>query len=317
MSQPRRTGLVVAHLGKGLAVEDSDGQALACHTLRQLATVAVGDRVYWEACGDGQGRVVEILPRSSLLVRPAHGGKTRPVAANLQQVLVVLAPEPEPDFLLADQILAVCEHRGIAAALIFNKTDLYDGQETVEACLREYAAIGYSVYRLSAQQGQGMQALQAALQGKTSMLAGQSGVGKSSITRALLPEQTIRVGDISSHSGLGRRTTTTATLYHLAAYPEQSPSPGACPERSRRGGDLIDSPGVAIFGMAEMNPAILAQSYREFLPHIARCRYNDCAHRGDQGCALAAAVQQGEVSAARYQRYLKLLEKLPNLRPGM
>jgi ribosome biogenesis GTPase len=301
LSQPRRTGLVVAHLGKGLAVEDSDGQVLACHTLRQLATVAVGDRVYWEACGDGQGRVVEILPRSSLLVRPAHGGKTRPVAANLQQVLVVLAPEPEPDFLLADQILAVCEHRGIAAALIFNKTDLYDGRETVEACLREYAAIGYPVYRLSAQRGQGMQALQAALQGKTSMLTGQSGVGKSSITRTLLPEQTIRVGDISSHSGLGRHTTTTATLYHLAAG----------------GGDLIDSPGVAIFGMAEMNPAILAQSYREFLSHIARCRYNDCAHRGDQGCALIAAVQQGEVSAARYQRYLKLLEKLPNLRPGM
>lgn len=301
MSQPPlRTGLVLSHLGKGLAVEDSDGQVLACHTLRQLGTVAVGDRVRWEACGDGQGRVVEILPRSSLLVRPAHGGKTRPVAANLQQVLVVLAPEPEPDFLLADQILAVCEHRGIAAALLFNKTDLYDGRETVEANLREYAAIGYSVFRLSARQGQGMQALQAALQGKTSMLTGQSGVGKSSITRALLPEQSIRVGEVSSHSGLGRHTTTTATLYHLAAC----------------GGDLIDSPGVAIFGMAEMNPAILAQSYREFLPHIARCRYNDCAHRGDQGCALAAAVEQGAVSAARYQRYLKLLEKLPQLRPG-
>lgn len=295
-------GLVVAHLGKSLAVEGPDGRVLACHTLRQLGSVAVGDKVLWEACGDGQGRVVEVLPRTSLLLRPAHGGKTRPVAANLDQVLVVLAPEPEPDFLLTDQILAVCEHRDIGAALLFNKIDLFYGDAAVESQLRGYAAIGYPVFRLSVKQGIGMAELHAALQGKTSMLAGQSGVGKSSISRALLPEHDIRVGHVSALSGLGRHTTTAATLYHLPA----------CPELGRRGGDLIDSPGVAVFGLADMTPGLLAQCYREFRPYLARCRYNDCAHVRDQGCALREAVEKEEVNPARYRRYLKLLEKLPN-----
>lgn len=292
-------GLVIAHLGKSLAVEGPDGQVLACHTLRHLGSVAVGDKVLWESCGDDQGRVMQVLPRTSLLTRPAYGGKTRPVAANLDRVLVVLAPEPEPDFLLADQILAVCENTNIAAGLIFNKIDLFDGNAAIEAQLRDYAAIGYPLFRLSVRDGAGMESLHTALKGKISMLSGQSGVGKSSISRALLPEQTIRVGEISATSGLGRHTTTTATLYHLA-----------------HGGDLIDSPGVAVFGLADMNTGLLAQGYCEFQPFIARCRFNDCLHTKDQGCAVLVAVEQGEISSARYRRYLKLLEKLPVARPG-
>ncbi|WP_054774201.1 ribosome small subunit-dependent GTPase A, partial [Methylogaea oryzae] len=244
-------------------------------------SVAVGDQVLWEPCGDDQGRVVAVLPRRSELLRPAHGGKTRLVAANLDQVLVVMAPEPEPDFLLADQILAVCEHRDIGAVLLFNKIDLFDGDAEVESQLQGYAAIGYPLLRVSVKQGAGMSELQAALAGKTSMLAGQSGVGKSSISRALLPEHDIRVGHISALSGLGRHTTTAATLYHLAA-----------------GGDLIDSPGVAVFGMADMTPAILAQNYRDFQPFLPRCRYNDCAHIKDQAAPCARRWKKGKSAIA-------------------
>ncbi|TAN52630.1 MAG: ribosome small subunit-dependent GTPase A [Methylococcaceae bacterium] len=288
-------GQVIAHLGKSLAVEGSDGNVLTCHTLRQLGSVAVGDRVLWEACGDGQGRVIKILPRSNVLTRPAHGGKTRPVAANLHQVLVVLAPVPTPDFLLVDQIFAICESRDIGLGLVFNKLDLFDGAAEVETALCEYAAIGYPVYRISVHGRIGTDALQSALQGKVSMLSGQSGVGKSSISRMLLSEHNIRIGEVSSASGLGRHTTTTATLYHLAG-----------------GGDLIDSPGVAIFGLADMNAGLLAQGYREFQPYIARCRFNDCLHTRDHGCAVVGAVQQNLISAERYQRYVKLLERLPS-----
>lgn len=296
----QQSGLVIAHLGKSLAVEAADGQVLTCHTLRQLGSVAVGDKVLWEVCGDDQGRVIKVLPRSSVLNRPAHGGKIRPVAANLDQVLVVLAPEPAPDFLLADQILAVCENRNIDAALIFNKIDLFDDDSVVNAQLHDYAAIGYPLFRLSVKNRIGMEQLHATLKDRVSMLSGQSGVGKSSLSRMLLPEQQlIRIGHISNTSGLGRHTTTTATLYHL-------------PD----GGDLIDSPGVAVFGLAEMTAGLLAQGYREFQPHIARCRFNDCLHSKDQGCAVRCAVEQGVISSARYQRYIKLLEKLPNLRPG-
>jgi len=284
-------GLVIAHLGKGLAVESPAGAIVLCHTRRRLGEVAVGDRVLWTPCEGDLGRVEEILPRTSVLTRPGYAGKIRPVAANLDRVFVVLAPAPEPDWLLVDQYLAICEHRGISAALIFNKVDL--AQAEVESVLDDYACIGYPRYLVSARTGAGLAELRHALQGHCSMLAGQSGVGKSSLTNALLPEKNLATAALSEKSGLGRHTTSAATLYHL---------PG--------GGDLIDSPGVAVFGLAEISGRDLAAGYREFQPLIARCLFNDCRHIHDKGCAVRDAAQAGRISQARYQRYLKLLDKL-------
>lgn len=286
-------GRVIAHLGKGLAVESPEGEIILCHTRRRLGDAAVGDRVLWTPCEGEQGRVEEILPRSSVLTRPGYAGKIRPVAANLDRVFVVVAPAPEPDFLLVDQYLAVCEHRGIDAALIFNKIDLAESEAAVRGLLEAYTHIGYAVYPISARAGIGLDALRHALQGHCSMLAGQSGVGKSSLTNALLPEKNLATSTLSEKSGLGRHTTTTATLYHL---------PG--------GGDLIDSPGVAVFGLAEISGRDLAAGYREFQALIVRCQFNDCRHINDKGCAVRAAVEAGQISPARYQRYIKLLDKL-------
>ncbi|QSA96666.1 ribosome small subunit-dependent GTPase A [Methylococcus sp. EFPC2] len=294
-----RRGLIVSHLGKGLAVETESGDIVLCHTRsRRLGEATVGDRVLWMPCEGEQGRVEEILPRTSLLVRPGYAGRLRHVAANLDRVLVVTAPAPEPDWLLVDQYLAVCEHRGIAAELVFNKIDLVSDAAALDAELAEYRRIGYTTHTLSARTRQGLDELRASLRDHCVMLAGQSGVGKSSLTNALLPDKNLRVGEISEKSGLGRHTTTAATLYHL-------------PE----GGDLIDSPGVAVFGLAEISGRGLADGYREFRPLIPNCRFNDCRHMQDKGCAVRAAAESGGIPAARYQRYLKLLEKLANQTP--
>jgi len=285
-------GQVIAHLGQGIAVEYND-KIILCQTLRRLETVAVGDRVLWSLSSPDQGRIEEILPRRSCLTRPSRNGKTRPVAANIDTVFVVFAVEPHCDFLLIDQYLAVCENHTINAALVLNKTDLPQ-TEIIEKELLDYAKLGYPLYRVSAWATSGMDELKAVLKDQVSMLAGQSGVGKSSLTNAIIPDKDLKTNTVSATTKHGRHTTTAATLYHL-------------PE----GGDLIDSPGVAIFGLAGLSEQQLAYGYREFQPLIDQCQFNDCRHLKDKGCAVKLAVDNGEISSTRYQRFLKLREKMP------
>jgi len=285
-------GQVIAHLGQGIAVEYND-KIILCQTLRRLETVAVGDRVLWSLSSPDQGRIEEILPRRSCLTRPSRNGKTRPVAANIDTVFVVFAVEPHCDFLLIDQYLAVCENHTINAALVLNKTDLPQ-TEIIEKELLDYAQLGYPLYRVSAWATSGMDELKAVLKDQVSMLAGQSGVGKSSLTNAIIPDKDLKTNTVSATTKHGRHTTTAATLYHL-------------PE----GGDLIDSPGVAIFGLAGLSEQQLAYGYREFQPLIDQCQFNDCRHLKDKGCAVKLAVDNGEISSTRYQRFLKLREKMP------
>ncbi len=290
---PPDEGIVITHLGKGLAIESATGDIILCHTRRRLGDVAVGDRVVWQPIGDEQGRVIKVLPRKNVLARPGHNGTLRSVAANLDQVLIVVANEPPPDFLLADQYLAVCEQRDIALAFIFNKIDLVPDRRSMADCLSEYAAIGYGFFPVSARTGEGLAELSQALKDRCSLLAGQSGVGKSSLSNALLPDKQLRTRELSEKTGLGRHTTTAATLFRLP-----------------QGGNLIDSPGVAVFGLAQISARELAGGYREFPPHSERCQFSDCRHIGDKGCAVRAAVDKGVISKARYLRYLKLLHQL-------
>lgn len=287
-----KEGLAIAHLGQGIAVEDN-GQIILCQPLRKLDTVAVGDKVLWSEVAPGQGRIEEILPRHSLLMRPARNGKTRPVAANLDLVIVIFAMEPHYDCLLIDQYLAICENSNFKAALVMNKADLPLTDEA-EQDLAIYAALGYPLYKVSAKSGLGLDQLKQALQGQVSIFTGQSGVGKSSLTNVFIPDKDIKINTISASAKLGRHTTTAATLYHL-----------------KEGGDLIDSPGVAIFGLADLSVTELAYGYREFRPFIGNCQFNDCRHEHDKGCAIRTAVENGIITNCRYQRFLKLKEKIP------
>lgn len=282
---------MIAHLGQGIAVEDA-GRIVLCQPLRKLDTVAVGDKVVWSETGPGQGRIEAIQPRRSALLRPARNGKTRPVAANIDLVAVIFAPEPHYDCLLIDQYLAICENNHFDAILVLNKADLALG-DAAERDLAAYAALGYPVYRVSAKVGVGLAELKQALHGRVSIFTGQSGVGKSSLTNAFIPDKDIKINTISASAKLGRHTTTAATLYHL-----------------QDGGDLIDSPGVAIFGLADLSADELTYGYREFRPFIGQCRFNDCRHKQDKDCAIRAAVDNGTICASRYQRYLKLKEKM-------
>lgn len=286
------TGQVIAHLGQGIAVENA-GHISLCQTLRKLATVAVGDQVLWTVTGEAQGRIEEILPRRSVLLRPTRNGATRPVAANIDTLFIVFAVEPMCDFLLLDQYLAICENNHINAALILNKADL-TANPAVLTELQIYQQAGYTLYTVSAIEQTGLTELKLALKDKISILTGQSGVGKSSLTNALLPDKDIKTNSLSESRKHGRHTTTAATLYHL---------PG--------GGDLIDSPGVAIFGLAGLSEQQLAQGYREFQAYIEQCRFLNCRHVKDQGCAVRTAAENGAISMSRYQRFLKLREKMP------
>ncbi len=290
MSEPME-GLVIAHLGQGIAVE-YDGNITLCQPLRRLDTIAVGDKVLWSLSSPDQGRIETLLPRRSLLARPAKNNKTRPVAANIDKVFVVIATQPFCDFLLIDQYLAVCENSQIDVALILNKTDLEQSEE-LEKELLVYQDVGYQIHRVSTVTSTGLVELKAALQYQVSVLTGQSGVGKSSITNALIPDINLKTNTISANTKHGRHTTTAATLYHLDF-----------------GGDLIDSPGVAIFGLADLNGQQLAQGYREFIPLIDKCKFNDCSHLHDKGCQLRLSAENGTLSTSRYQRFLKLSQKM-------
>jgi ribosome biogenesis GTPase len=283
-------GLVIAHLGQGIAVEH-EGKIVLCQTLRRLDTVTVGDKVMWIQSAPDQGRIEGILPRRSLLARPSRNGKVRPVAANIDAVFIVFAVEPACDFLLLDQYLAICENSNIDAVLVLNKTDL-PTTDSIEQELQTYISLGYPLYRVSAATANGLVELKQALKNQVSILTGQSGVGKSSLTNAIIPDKALKTNTISATTKHGRHTTTAATLYHL-------------PD----GGDLIDSPGVAIFGLAELSESDLAHGYREFQALLGHCQFNDCRHVQDKGCAVRVAVENGEISKTRYQRFLKLREK--------
>ncbi len=284
-------GLVIAHLGQGIAVE-YDNKIVLCQTLRRLDTVAVGDKVLWTQSAPDQGRIEDILPRRSLLARPSRNGKIRPVATNLDAVFIVFAVEPACDFLLLDQYLAICENSNINASLVLNKTDL-PITDSIEQELQTYSKLGYPLHRVSAATAIGLNKLKQALKNQVSILTGQSGVGKSSLTNALIPDKALKTNTISATTKHGRHTTTAATLYHL-------------PD----GGDLIDSPGVAIFGLAELSETDLAHGYREFQALLGHCQFNDCSHVQDKGCAVRAAVEHGNISITRYQRFLKLRGKM-------
>jgi ribosome biogenesis GTPase / thiamine phosphate phosphatase len=284
-------GLVIAHLGQGIAVE-YENTIILCQPLRKLETVAVGDKVLWSQSSPDQGRIEAILPRRSLLARPARNNKVRPVAANIDTVFVVIAVEPCCDFLLVDQYLAVCENNQINAALILNKTDLAHS-EGLEQELQVYQNLGYQIQRVSTKTGVGLTALKLALRGQVSLLTGQSGVGKSSIANIIVPDRNLKTNTLSETTKHGRHTTTAATLYHIAT-----------------GGDLIDSPGVAIFGLADLNRQQLAQGYREFQPLLDNCQFNDCSHHHDKGCKVRVAAEAGKISMTRYQRFLKLTQKM-------
>lgn len=289
-------GRVLRQNGRDCLVEDDRGEVWVCHLRRRLERVVCGDLVRWQPSGSGQGVIDSIEPRRNLLARADSAGRQRPLAANIDQVLVVVAVEPAPVEGLLDRYLVVSERLPARACILVNKADLATptARADLEAGLAPYQALGYPVHWLSAHQGNGLEALRSELAGRSNILVGQSGVGKSSLTQALLPALQIRVGAISESTGLGRHTTTETTLYHLDP---QNPTAGA----------LIDSPGVRDFRPGPLGAAELAAGFREFQALQADCRFHNCCHLHEPGCAVLAALAAGRIQRRRWESYRQLV----------
>jgi ribosome biogenesis GTPase len=254
-----------------------------------------GDRVRFSLEPDGTAVVREILARQSLLERIDNRGRGEGVAANVSLIAVVVAPRPAPDWQLVDRYLVAAALMGIDAALIRNKLDIEDGD--VDQRADAYAGIGYPFIAASAATQRGLDALARALAGHRSVLVGQSGVGKSSLINSLVADDAQAVGSLSRRRAIGRHTTTAAMLYRL---------PG--------GGEIIDSPGVRRYAPKIDDPADLAFGFVEFRPFQGRCRFNDCSHRAEPGCAVRAAVETGSIRPERHRSYAALRDTLERLR---
>lgn len=296
---PEQTGLVIAHFGVQVEVEalegEQCGQVFRCHLRANLPALVTGDRVVWRPGNQGIGVIVAQLPRHSELCRPDIRGVLKPVAANVDQIVIVFAPLPEPHANLIDRYLIAAEHAGITPLLLLNKADLIDSGNagTLESLLSVYRALGYPLLEVSAQDGNGMDALRQRLDGRVSVFVGQSGVGKSSLVNSLLPGIDTRVGALSELTGKGTHTTTTARLFHF---------PG--------GGQLIDSPGIREFGLGHVSRADVEAGFIEFRDLLGHCRFRDCRHEREPGCALLKAIEEGRIRPQRMASYRHIISGL-------
>ena len=288
---PEQEGLVIAHFGVQVEIENQQGERVRCHMRANLPALVTGDVVVWRAGQQTQGVITASLPRHSELCRPDARGQLKPVAANIDQLIVVFAPLPEPHANLIDRYLVAAQHANIAPLLLLNKADLLDGigGDKAKHLLNTYQQLGYQIMSTSAENGFAIEQLQQQLKDKTSVFVGQSGVGKSSLINRLLPGTDTAVGALSELTHKGTHTTTTARLFHF---------PG--------GGRLIDSPGIREFGLGHVSLTDVQNGFIELAPYFGLCKFRDCSHSHEPGCALLAAIADGEVSQLRLDSFKQL-----------
>jgi len=283
-----QSGQVIAHFGQALDVEAADGRIVRCHLRANLPPLVTGDKVVWRA-GAESGVVVACEPRRSELCRPDSSGRLRPLAANIDQLIIVFAPLPTPHANLLDRYLIAAEQAAIAPLLLLNKADLPEAG-ALAPMLALYRSLRFPLLTVSARAGEGMDALQKVLADKASVFVGQSGVGKSSLVNRLLPSAARAIGELSGAAGKGTHKTSNARLFHLPL-----------------GGDLIDSPGVREFALAHVSRAEVEAGFIEFREHLGQCRFRDCKHQTEPGCALLAALATGAISEQRMQSYRQIV----------
>ena len=280
---------MVASYGKRYGVELKDGTQISCVTRGKKNDLACGDQVEIKLTDKHEGVVEALHERSSLLFR-SNAFKTKTLAANVTQVVIVLATMPSFYEALLNRCLIAAEAAGIKVLIVLNKCDLKDPTSTL-AQLKTYQDLGYSVQALSAKQN--IAPLKAWLKHQVSVLVGQSGMGKSTIVNALLPESMVRTQEISDVLDSGKHTTTAAHLYHLDSE-----------------SDLIDSPGLQEFGLNHLSLEQLEYAFIEFRPYLGKCRFNNCKHIHEPDCAVMNAVNAGKISPTRLAAYQQLSQEI-------
>ena len=289
-----QTGLVVASHGRHLDVLDEAGVRHAGRLHGRGLRVVCGDRVLFSYAGQGddQADVHSRLPRTHLLERLNGRGLAEPVVANLTHLIVVVGPEPKPDWDIVDRYFAGAEWSGLKAGVVLNKCDLPGAADPqLQKEIASYAKLGYPALSCSTRHDPGTAALAAQLSGQSSVLVGQSGTGKSSLLNALVPEARAITQEISAANLEGKHTTTTAALHHLSS-----------------GGCLIDSPGVRDYAPPLPLARQIGEGFREITRLAAQCRFADCLHRTEPACAVREAALQGTISSRRYGSYQRLLD---------
>jgi ribosome biogenesis GTPase len=290
----RAAARVVATFGRQVLVETGDGQRVRCHTRGKKSELVVGDLVHWEPAGDG-GVVTALLPRANLLHRQDEW-RTKSFAANLDQLLVLVAVEPPSSEEQLARALIAARAAGIPALIGLNKIDL-PGAEGARARLAPYAAMGVEVVELALKHDpEGARArLMPRLAGRATLVLGPSGMGKSTLINRFVEGAEAQVGEVSRALNAGRHTTTTTTWYWLD---------------EARSGALIDSPGFQAFGLAHIDPPALASLMPDIGAHAGDCRFANCSHRHEPGCAVRAAAEAGRIGMARMRIYEALHDEL-------
>lgn len=301
-------GVVIKVTGSWHEIRLDNGTIMPCRIIGRLRLddirttnpVGVGDHVAVQAEPDqpGQGIITEVLSRRNYVVRqsPRKKHELHLLAANVDQaILVTTIIQPKLKLGFIDRFLLMTEPHNIPVVIAVNKCDLFgeDEEEIFGGLQHIYEGIGYQVIQVSARQGTGMEALKERMRDKVSLVAGQSGVGKSSLINAIQPGLGLRTDELSDYSGKGQHTTTFAEMFELDM-----------------GGFIIDTPGIKMLSFNNLEPMDVAHNFREFFALSSGCRYPNCLHRDEPGCAVKAAVEEGALAPMRYETYLQILGEI-------
>ena len=290
----RQDGLVIAGHGRHVVVESPNGERRICHPRGKKSQAVVGDRVWWQASED-EGTIEAVQERRNLLYRQDEI-RTKSFAANLGRVLILMAAEPEFSEMQLTRALIAAEAAGIAPLIALNKQDLAEAFERAWARLAPYRNMGYEVLPLSLRNNaEALDALLRNLQGKTTLVLGPSGVGKSTLINRLVPDALAATNEISQALNSGKHTTTSTTWYWV--------------DRAQ-GTALIDSPGFQAFGIHHIEPTHLALCMPDVKAHADHCRFYNCTHRHEPGCGVREALGQGLISPSRHKIYEQLFDEL-------
>lgn len=283
-------GLVIAHYGKSVIIKSLiNSKPIECTFRQNLGAIVCGDIVYWKS-ENKKGIILGFKERHSILGRTNKAGIMKPLAANVDQVLIVTACKPALSTYLIDSYLVACETLQLKITLVLNKTDLIEKHDTTQETIAYYENLGYNTVEISAINQINLSSIESVLQDKTNVLVGQSGVGKSTLINALIPNADIETQTLSQD--LGTHTTTTSVLHELT-----------------QGGAIIDSPGVREFGLGHLNVDAIYAGFTDFAPFKGQCKFRNCKHEHEPDCQLLLAVKEGKIAKFRLENYHKIIKQ--------